>query len=316
MDPGSLQSEEEEEWDDPLFAAIHKIALRQHGRITHAQLREVGLSEAAIKHRVATKRLLRVGRGVYALGRRDNTREGVWMTAVLCAGRDGLTSHSSASELWGYDDQVTTSPEVSTPYARCPARPEYVLHRRGDFLFAEARMRKLIPVTSPALTIIDNARRWGPETLDVMISRADARGHVNPSEVHACAKRNRHVPGAAMVRKLLDRRTLVLTTTELEHWFARILRKTALSAPLTQKRVNGHRVDFYWPDLGLVVETDGGRYHRTPGQQTTDRRREHAHMRAGMTVLRFTHEQVRYAPEEVLSVLVPVAERLAASRAA
>jgi very-short-patch-repair endonuclease len=30
--------------------------------------------------------------------------------------------------------------------------------------------------------------------------------------------------------------------------------------------VNGFKVDFFWPELGLVVETDGWRYHRTPGR--------------------------------------------------
>jgi very-short-patch-repair endonuclease len=35
--------------------------------------------------------------------------------------------------------------------------------------------------------------------------------------------------------------------------------------------VNGYRIDFYWPDLELVVETDGLRYHRTPEQQAKDR---------------------------------------------
>ena len=34
-------------------------------------------------------------------------------------------------------------------------------------------------------------------------------------------------------------------------------RRAGLAAPLTGRYVDGHRVDFYWPDLGLVVETDG-----------------------------------------------------------
>jgi very-short-patch-repair endonuclease len=41
--------------------------------------------------------------------------------------------------------------------------------------------------------------------------------------------------------------------------------------PETQVRVNGFRVDFYWPDLGLVVETDGLTYHRTPAPECAKR---------------------------------------------
>ena len=75
--------------------------------------------------------------------------------------------------------------------------------------------------------------------------------------------------------------------------------------------MNGYRVDFYWPDLGLVVETDGLRYHRTPAQQARDRRRDQAHAAAGLTVLRFTHAEVTGEPGHVIATLAAVAERLA-----
>jgi very-short-patch-repair endonuclease len=58
------------------------------------------------------------------------------------------------------------------------------------------------------------------------------------------------------------------------------------------------------------VETDGLRYHRTPGQQTRDRIRDQAHAAAGLTPLRFTHAQVRFEPAEVQRTLTAVRERL------
>jgi very-short-patch-repair endonuclease len=53
----------------------------------------------------------------------------------------------------------------------------------------------------------------------------------------------------------------------------------------------------------LVVETDGLRYHRTPAQQARDRRRDQAHVAAGITPLRFTHAQVAQEPAEVERIL-------------
>jgi very-short-patch-repair endonuclease len=58
-------------------------------------------------------------------------------------------------------------------------------------------------------------------------------------------------------------------------------------------------VDFFWPDLGLVVEADGLRYHRTPSAQKRDALRDRAHVLAGMTPLRFTHHEIRYEPHRV-----------------
>ena len=92
--------------------------------------------------------------------------------------------------------------------------------------------------------------------------------------------------------------------------FLRLVRSAALPEPETQCHLNGFRVDFYWPDLGLVVETDGLRYHRTPAQQTRDHARDQAHMAKGLTALRFTHAQVRCEPEHVIETLTSVLSRL------
>jgi len=67
---------------------------------------------------------------------------------------------------------------------------------------------------------------------------------------------------------------------------------------------------FFWPELGLVVETDGLRYHRTPAQQARDRIRDQTHAAAGLTPLRFTNAQVAYEPDHVEATLIAVARRL------
>ena len=75
--------------------------------------------------------------------------------------------------------------------------------------------------------------------------------------------------------------------------------------------MNGYEVDFFAPDHGIVIETDGGAFHRTPAQQAADRRRDQTHTAAGLTPLRFTHGQIRFEPGWVEQVLTTVARRLA-----
>ena len=58
--------------------------------------------------------------------------------------------------------------------------------------------------------------------------------------------------------------------------------------------MDGFRVDFVWPDVGLVVETDSLRYHRTAISQRRDAARDHAHLFADRESVRFTHYQVAY----------------------
>jgi len=112
--------------------------------------------------------------------------------------------------------------------------------------------------------------------------------------------------GVAALRDLLDRQTLTLTDSELERRFLPIVQRAGLPRPLTQRRVNSFRVDFFWPQLGLVVETDGLRYHRTAGQQARDRLRDQTHAAAGLTTLRFTHAQVVFDTAHVQRVLAAV----------
>lgn len=73
--------------------AAWALARRQHGVVSHADLRRIGFSAQSIKHRIASGRLHRVYRGVYAVGRPQLTREGRWMAAVLACGDDATLSH-------------------------------------------------------------------------------------------------------------------------------------------------------------------------------------------------------------------------------
>jgi hypothetical protein len=105
------------------------------------------------------------------------------------------------------------------------------------------------------------------------------------------------------LRQLLDRHTFRLSDDELELLFRPLGIAAGLPTPLTKQSLNGFEVDFFWPDLGLVVETDGFRYHRTASTQTRDALRDQTHTAAGFTPLRFSHYQVRYEPAHVRSIL-------------
>lgn len=289
--------------DLPSQRAVWAIASGQHERITYRQLLELGFHPDAIKHRVARGRLFRVARGVYALGMPHGNREERWITAVLSCGPHAVLSHSSAAALWGIGYELPGSTEVSFPAQVRRRRPSVTVHRRALVLPAEARRCRNIPVTSPALTLIDNARRLGAKGLEAAVSEADARNLVNPEKIRATAARYPRLPGAKLVRETLDRQTFRLTDSQLERMFLRIVRDRGFPMPETQWRPGSFRVDFLWPDLGLIAETDSLRYHRTAAQQTADRRRDHEHLRQGLTTVRFTHAQIRYEPQYVTETL-------------
>ena len=170
-----------------------------------------------------------------------------------------------------------------------------------------------IPVTTPVQTLIDLALRLDRRALERAVNEADKYDLVHPPQLRAALEERVGEPGVARLRHILDRRTFRLTKAELERRFLPLAAKAGLPVPLTGQWINGFEVDFHWPDLGFVVETDGLRYHRTPAEQARDRLRDQTHTAAGLTQLRFTHEQVRYEPEYVVRILAQTASRLAIS---
>jgi very-short-patch-repair endonuclease len=198
---------------------------------------------------------------------------------------------------------------VSVPGSGTRVRAGITVHRRSGLPRSDRSRRESIPVTSPALTLIDLATRWTESLLEAAVNDADKFGLIEPDWLRTALDEHRGCNGVATLRKVLDQRTFRLTDSELERRFLRLLDGGGLPRPLTQQRVNRFKVDFYWPELGLVVETDGLRYHRTAAQPARDRVRDQAHAAAGLTVLRFTHAQVRYEPRQVVTTLREVAER-------
>src|SRR4051794_18773823 len=259
----------------PISSEEWALARRQHWVIAAWQL---SLSRDAINHLLRTGRLFPLFRGVYSVGRPEAGRLGWWMASVLACGPDAALSHDSAAALWRIRPFVSAY-HVSTPADRSPRG--IVTHRRR-LDPAETTRCHNIPVTSPVCTLIDIAPDLTRHELEGAVNEADKLDLVDPEHLRAALVPMRGRTGVTKLRDLLDRRVFTVTDSELERLFLPIARRAGLPQPLTQVYVNGFKVDFYWPDLGLVVETDGLRYHRAPAQQARDRLRDQVHAAAGL----------------------------------
>src|SRR4051794_6608740 len=292
------------------------LVRNQHGVVTRAQLLGAGLTSKAIEHRVKRGRLHVVHRGVYAVGRPKLTLRGWWSAAVLACGDGAVLSHLSAAVLWGICDTNTGNEgevdrpvliHVSVDAGKAHRLSGIRIHRRRYLPDSDRALCEGIPITSVGRTLIDLATLLRPGQLEAAINAADKRNLIDPELLRGEVEGHRGIAGVPMLRSVLDRHTFAITDSELERRFLRLVRQARLPLPRTQQPVNGHRVDFLWPDLKLIVETDGLRYHRTPIQQSRDRARDQAHVAAGFIVLRFTHAQVRNEPNRVVGTLRAVA---------
>jgi very-short-patch-repair endonuclease len=225
------------------------------------------------------------------------------MAAVLASGPDAALSHRSAAALWGFarehpdyiDVSVRRDSEARLRGVRC--------HRRPSLPSCEITTRLNIPLTQPVRTFLDLATVAGPKTVERGINEADRLDVIDADSLRCALDGHPGEPGVRTLRQILDEHTFRLSDDELERLFRPLATSAGLPVPLTKQMVNDFEVDFFWPELGLVVETDGWRYHRTPSAQTRDALRFQAHTAAGLTPLRFSHYQVKYEPRHVLDIL-------------
>ncbi|HYG96640.1 MAG TPA: DUF559 domain-containing protein [Solirubrobacterales bacterium] len=234
------------------------------------------------------------------------------MAAVLAAGPDAALSHRSATALWGFGKEHPDYIDVSVRRASETRLPGIRCHRRPSLPAAEVTTRLGIPLTQPVRTFLDLATVAGPKTLERAINEADKLDVIDADALRRALDDHPGEPGVRALRRILDEHTFRLSDDELERLFRPLATAAGLSTPLTKQMVNEFEVDFFWPELGLVVETDGWRYHRTPSAQTRDALRFQTHTAAGLTPLRFSHYQVKYEPSHVRRILAKTATTLRA----
>ncbi len=309
--------------ENPRGAQAWALARRQHGVIARRQLLALGYSRDAIEHRLRVGRLHPVRRGIYAVGRRDLSPHGQWRAALLSYGEEAFLSHRSAAALYGIGRELlwergqsasTSLIELSVRQPNARSHEGIRVHRRPSLPSHDLGTCGDVPVTSPVRTLLDLATLEPPNRLQRAVNEADKHDLIDPEALRRAIEGYPGEPGVRLLRKVLDKDTFLLSDDELELLFHPLAREAGLPLPQTKVILNEFEVDFFWPDLGLVVETDGWRYHRTPAAQTRDALRFQLHTASGLTPIRFSHYQVKHEPAHVLDILRRTASRLSGRR--
>jgi len=225
------------------------------------------------------------------------------MAAVLACGPEAALSHRSAAALWGFGEEHRAYIDVMVRRASEARIRGIRCHRRPTLPVCDLTKRSGIPLTTPVRTFLDLTKVAGPKTLERAVNEADKLDVIDADSLRKALDDRAGEPGVRPLRAILDEHTFRLSDDELERLFRPLATAAGLPTPLTKVMVDKFEVDFFWPELGLVVETDGWRYHRTPSAQTRDALRFQRHVASGLTPLRFSHYQVKYEPRHVEEIL-------------
>jgi very-short-patch-repair endonuclease len=289
-------------------AHVTATAAAQHGLIRVADVDPA--HQRRLRYLAERGVLERVGRQVYRVRGAPITWRQRLQAAVWSLGETAVVSHLSAARLHGFDGFTTDAVELTVDRRRRGAGRglDATVHTTTTIRRDLVRVDGL-PVTSGERTVLDLARALHPPAL--LEAAVDSAIRLRLTTLDRLV--DRATASVGTDRWGYGALDPVLATsgghTFLERAFLRLLRSARLPLPMPQvvhRRAGRHvaRVDFLFPEHGVVVEVSGGRGHSTPAERATDARRRNELQQLGRLVLEFTYEDVTRRPGDVLATLL------------
>jgi very-short-patch-repair endonuclease len=253
--------------------AIAEVARRHGGHITRRQLLELGLKASEIDYRIQVGRLLRVYRGVFAVGRLPTRPEDEAAGALLACGRDSALSHTTAETLYGLQPVWRRPFEITI---RGDRQPDGIrIHRSTAITSEDVRRHNGLWVTSPAWTVVDVAPRLTDKRLTRVINELrfakDVR--LELAELQDAVERRPRHPGARRVRPFIADDTGP-TRSALEDMLRRFLTHFDFTGYQLNYPIGRYQADVFFIAEQTIFEVDGWEFHRTKEAFEHDRFRD------------------------------------------
>ena len=274
---------------------MQKLGRGQRQLITASQLQNLGYSKSTIHDRVAAGRLHPTAfGGVYSLAPAPLGRLETIKAAALSCGHPSLPSHWSAAEVLRIAEPPLLPVHVTRPTGNGRRRRLLVIHR-SIVLPRDTAGRDGVLCTSAARTVFDLAVLARPEEVERVLIAADSRRILNRPRLQELIDGS---PGRRGVRTLRDLLSAdaIRVRSEAEIEMLSVCRLAGVPEPIVNGVVAGIEVDLNWPELRLVAEVDGWRFHGGRERANADRDRDQRLLVAGWQVVRFTRDQIAADP--------------------
>lgn len=285
-------------------ATCAAIAAAQFGAIARFQAL-AHLSAQAIRRRVTSGRWYERLPTTYVLDGAPRIRQQDIMCAVLWARssqrgrRASCASHTTAAFLHGIG-RDTRELHLTTPRSLKSVHDSLVVHRI-ELESVDVVSVGPLPVTTAARTLLDLGAVLGLLEVESCLEEALRRGLVSLPrlrwQLERCGGRGHR--GAKALRRLLDDRTkgYIPSESELELRLFRLLRQARLPLPVRQLVIKERgrfiaRVDYAYPDRGLLIEVHGWRSHGRKAAWQRDLERGNELTLTGARTLCFTWSDV------------------------
>ena len=285
------------------------LGSRQGGLLGHQQAIDLGLSEAAIRHRVESGVWTSIHKGLYRVaGMSGGFREA--LTAAMAILPDPTISHESAAEIHQIP-YVVRSKAVVTVHSRTTHDfPGVTVHRSLDLIEHHRRRIRDYMTTTVSRTLVDLAATMHRKALANALDEELASGRTDIGEIHQVFKEVARPgrTGSKLMRGLLAERLNdeLVTASRLEKVGMSVFQAGGLPRPNWQYPAPWdptNRIDFAWPHVCVGCECDSKRWHSRVADFQTDRNRDNLALFHNWRIFRFTWKDFTTRPDFVVAQL-------------
>lgn len=279
---------------------MQQVADAQDGLIRTEQLSALGFSSAALARRVKYGRLHPVFRGVYAVGRSGLSQRGEFRAAALAIGADAVVSHFACAAHYAVWKGNTKPIDVTVP-RRLASRTGIRVHCVPELPETAITVHDGLRVTTPERMIIDlAAKMYSQRRFRRLVHECEVRELTDPDrlrlEIARCGRR----PGVPRVLAEISDGAFPTRSGD-EDDLVVILRANNFPRFVTNARPPGTpawvEVDVLFPEQRLVIELDGGPWHKTGFRRELDAYKSGVLDDAHYSVLRLSDDDTKPARE-------------------
>ncbi len=291
-----------------LDRTLAALAAKQHSVISTGQIRQIGCTPSALRHRVETGAWERIGRRCLRLAGAPETWRQLLTVGLLDLGDEAVLAGRSAAALLGLDGFAEGAVELLVPRSVRNRTTVGSVRSAGVLHPIDRVTRDGFGCTSAALTIVQLAAHVTERELENAIDSSLRLGLTSETFLRHRLRELRHrgLTGVGMLDQVLDGAG---GHSRLERMFLDLVRRAGLPMPSCQRIHHDAgrfvaRTDFcFAPHAQLVVEVAGHGTHATRRQRQRDAQRQSELALLGLMMLTFTYEDIVERPAWVLGVV-------------
>jgi hypothetical protein len=236
----------------------------------------------------------------------DLTWRGQLLAATAALG--AVVSHESAAELHQLPALQRGVRAVTVRTRTTNRFPNVIVHQSTDLSPAYIVEIEGIPATNLVRTTTDLAANLGPRTIGRLVDHivVNKLAPLDDFITIVSDLSRRGKPGMKTMHQVLDARTgeNFIGDSELELFVLRCFVRWNFPEPVMQfslpwRSSRRGRVDLAYPELRLIIEVDGRKWHSTMEAFEEDRLRDNLAQLAGWRVIRITYRMLIDRPDEV-----------------